>query len=122
MSSKKEKVNMPNNLVKKLQKESDNAFVAVSQLQVMPEPKPELKAENLDDNIDRRFVSRQQFTYFKKYDNVKVHIKLIDGEEFDGIVHMKLNDNYDFELETLNSRIFIMKHSILYLYPFKEAK
>lgn len=63
-------------------------------------------------------VRPKSFTYFKKYDNRRVHIVLINGEELDGVVHMRLDDNYDFELENevTGSRIFVMKHSILYLY------
>lgn len=68
---------------------------------------------------------KTQFTYFKKYDNLKVRLVLINGQEFVGKVHMKLNDNYDFELELdSGERIFFMKHSVLYLssMPKEEEK
>jgi sRNA-binding regulator protein Hfq len=102
-------------------KKDEDGFVTVSALQHAPEPVTtvDLNKSGFQESRQDMHPSgfhRSQFTYFMKYDHKLVHIVLVNGAELDGIVHTRLNDNYDFELETKSNRIFVPKHSVLYCY------
>lgn len=103
----------------------ENGFVTVSAMQHAPEPVKDLNKTGFQESGQDMHPSgfhRSQFTYFVKYNHKTVHLVLVNGLEFDGVVHTKLNGNYDFELETRNGRIFVPKHSILYCHEILEMK
>jgi len=60
--------------------------------------------------------ARESARYWEKYDHKLVKVKLINGEELQGKLHVDWKCPYDVQLEMEDGkRILIPKHSVLYV-------
>ena len=67
-------------------------------------------------NRDQRDRLKEASRYWEKYDHKQVKVKLINGEELQGKLHVDWKCPYDVQLEMEDGkRILIPKHSILYV-------